>query len=128
MTTFMLRLITICAVLFLAGCKLDLPEIKSATVPIVQSTPVPKTILQTLSAEQIHALSTWFSVHASGWSSSLASYAKGTITRVVHIDGEVSYINILQSGVVIQKGKEQFYHGFSQEEISELRSILGLTI
>jgi hypothetical protein len=108
----------------LAGCKLTLPQVTSATVERYQSGEPLQQI--PLSSNQLSALSGWFSQHDSGWSSSVVSYVPTLIVRAKHNDGDVSVINVLSRMVVIYNRSGQYEKQISQTDLATLRSILGV--
>lgn len=124
MRTSLPRAIAVCTflVVFLAGCKFNLQQVSSATVEPSSS----ERLLQAkeLSPNQVRALSTWFSQHNTGWSSSVASYVPMLLIRAKHTDGDTSVINIMSNMVVVYNRTGQYQQQFTPSELAQMRRIL----
>lgn len=116
------RFIAIATLLILAGCKLTLPQVTSATIERYQSGQAMQPT--ELNNNQIQALSGWFSSHNSGWSSNVASYVPTLIVRAKHSNGDTSVINVLPSMVVVYNRTGQYVQQFSQSDLAAIHSIV----
>jgi hypothetical protein len=109
--------------LFLAGCKFTLPPVNSATLE-QYGTARPFQAIE-LTPIQVRALTDWFSLHGSGWSSSVVSYAPTLFVRAKHTDGGLSVINIMSNMVVVYNRSGQYQQKFTPSELAEIRHIVG---
>lgn len=108
--------------LFLGGCKFTMPHVSSARVEQHEGRVLRA---RELDYDQVRELSAWFSRHASGWSSSVASYAPTLVVRAKHSD-DTSVVNIMPGRVVVYSRHGQYEQKFSQDELGALREILGV--
>jgi len=108
--------------LFLAGCKFTLPQVSSATLE-QYGTGRPLQARE-LTPNQVRALIDWFSLHGSGWYSSVVSYMPTLLVRAKHTDGDTSVINIMSNMVVVYNRSGQYQQQFTPSELAEIRRIV----
>lgn len=108
--------------LALAGCQFSLPPVVSATVERYQTGGLQRST--ELNDGQMQALSTWFTQHGSGWSSSVASYVPNLLIRARHTNGDTSVINIMSGLVVIYNLSGQYEQRFPQSEMAAIQRVL----
>ncbi len=108
--------------LVLSACKFVLPATISATTESLDPKGIPYPV--ELTKDQISALTSWFSLHQSGWTPSPASYVPGLQVHVKHTNGDVTNINILQNVIVVNNSNGQYVYHPPADDLSALRSIL----
>jgi len=108
--------------LFLAGCKFTLPQVSSATLEQYNTGRALE--VRELTPNQVRALTDWFSLHGSGWSSSVVSYVPTLLVRAKHTYGDTSVINIMSNMVVVYNRSGQYQQQFTPTELAEIRRIV----
>lgn len=109
---------------FLAGCEFTLPQVSSVTIEQYGTGRPLHT--RELSPNQVRALTDWFSLHDTGWSSSVVSYVPTLQIRAKHPDGDTSVINIMSNMVVVYNRSGQYQQQFTPSELAEIRRIVEI--
>ncbi len=117
--------LSVLLLLSLAGCKLALSQVSSATLEQYGA----GRLLQAreLTPSQVHALSDWFSRHETGWSSSFVSYVPALVVRARHADGDTSVVDIDSTMLIVYNRSGQYQQHFTPDELAEVLRIVEVT-
>ncbi len=126
MKTFIATLVCLALACLLTACKIEVPDIATASVTRYSAgNPDASGNTTQLAPEQRAALLAWFKQHASGWAVSHATYAPALEASLTHENGAASVVNVLPAKVVVYGGFGQYERRTNKQAIAALRKAMG---
>ena len=119
MARLCLTLAVLLAALLLAGCKVALPEITSATVTRYSAGVAGPA--HEIGPAQRAAMAAWFEARPAGWRVSTGTYSPTLEVRLVHPDQSASLIHIAGSRVIVTGPFGQYERRTSAAAMAQLR-------
>ena len=112
----------LCCLILLSACTVDVEPV--LTAELSHSLPGPGVPTTPLTLGQCQSLSKWLSVHSDGWAPSPASYMPSLAVTLHHADSSTTKLMVLDTFVVIAKGKEQYTRNVEADDLATLRALL----